>query len=44
MGQKIVTSIIDKNNEDNIRFHFYMFMMRLIGDRIYSRYSEKGEL
>lgn len=35
---KIITTPIDKNKEDIIRFNLYIFMMKLVGDKIYDSY------
>lgn len=44
MGSKVINSLFDKQREDNIKFMMYMFMMKLIGEGIYNRYSNIDSL
>jgi len=37
MEQKVVSDIIEKSNQDYSRYFLYMFMMKLIGDRMYKK-------
>ena len=37
MTNKINTNLRDKGVEDIVKFNLYMFMMRLVGDDIYTK-------
>jgi hypothetical protein len=39
MGQKINKTLFDRQAEESVKFMMYMFMMKLIGEGIYNRYS-----
>lgn len=40
MGQKVNHNLFEKHEEDSVKFMLYMFMMKLIGERIYRKYSK----
>lgn len=41
MNQKIVRNPADKGIDDDKRYRFYIFIMRLIGDEIYKSYGRQ---
>lgn len=40
MGSKIVSSLFERHQEENVKFMMYMFMMKLIGYNIYQKHNK----